>query len=192
MEQIGADADGFEDIIAIVEVNSCMVDGIQFTGGFTLGNNGLVYSDIGKSAVTFVKRNQEYGLRFYVNRDYMNLMGSSKESGSKESGLKDNTLMQKVINENNRQPELVRQFKESAFRGAFEMLDWDFTRLFKKERVKVSIPGYAKIVDSFKCSKCGEQAMITRCRKQENKDLCPACFGRYMQVSGSGIAECLD
>jgi len=38
-----------EDVIAIVEVNNCFADGVQIAAGCTLGNNSLIYIDIGKN-----------------------------------------------------------------------------------------------------------------------------------------------
>jgi len=54
---------GMEKIMAIVECNNCFVDGIQVISGCTLGNNALVYKDLGKTAVTFHRRGENTGLR---------------------------------------------------------------------------------------------------------------------------------
>ena len=41
------DNTGMEEIMAVIEGNSCMADGIQFASGCTLGNNALAYKDLG-------------------------------------------------------------------------------------------------------------------------------------------------
>ncbi|MEM4513832.1 MAG: FmdE family protein, partial [Ignisphaera sp.] len=58
-----------EDLVAIVEVNNCLVDGVQVATGCTLGNNSLVYIDLGKNALTLVKRGGKIGVRVYVDAD---------------------------------------------------------------------------------------------------------------------------
>ena len=45
-----------ENLIAIVEMNNCASDAIQFVTGCTFGNNSLIFEDIGKTAVTLVER----------------------------------------------------------------------------------------------------------------------------------------
>lgn len=51
-----------EEVVAIVETNSCFSDGVQVVTGCTFGNNALVYEDLGKTAVT-VARRDERGVR---------------------------------------------------------------------------------------------------------------------------------
>lgn len=45
-----------ERVIAIVEVNNCLVDGVQVATGCSFGNNSLIYLDLGKNALTLFKR----------------------------------------------------------------------------------------------------------------------------------------
>jgi len=67
LNRLGADNDGMEDLLAVVETNSCFSDGIQYTAGTTFGNNSLIYRDFGKTAVTFVKRGDSAeNLRYYL------------------------------------------------------------------------------------------------------------------------------
>jgi len=68
MEELGVgrlDYEGSVDerILAIVESNSCFADGVQVTTGCTLGNNSLIYLDLGKTALTLVKRSDWNGVR---------------------------------------------------------------------------------------------------------------------------------
>ena len=47
---------GMEEVLAIVETNNCFSDGIQVVTGCTVGNNALIYRDLGKTAVTVATR----------------------------------------------------------------------------------------------------------------------------------------
>ncbi|MEM2465541.1 MAG: FmdE family protein, partial [Candidatus Bathyarchaeia archaeon] len=58
-----------EEILAIIECNNCFADGVQVATGCTLGNNSLVYLDVGKNAVTLVRRGEWKGVRVYVDSE---------------------------------------------------------------------------------------------------------------------------
>src|SRR6056297_2881349 len=67
LNRLNANSDGMEDLLAVVETNSCFSDGVQYTAGTTFGNNSLIYRDFGKTAVTFVKRGDSTeNLRYYL------------------------------------------------------------------------------------------------------------------------------
>lgn len=70
LSQLGIDlyqSDGMEELIAVVEIDACFADGIQAVSGCTLGNNSLIYRDLGRTAVTFAMCCSRYGLnRIFV------------------------------------------------------------------------------------------------------------------------------
>ncbi|NLZ28705.1 MAG: formylmethanofuran dehydrogenase, partial [Firmicutes bacterium] len=53
LKQLEADRDIDEEILAIVENDSCAVDAIQFITGCTLGKGNLIFHDHGKPVYTF-------------------------------------------------------------------------------------------------------------------------------------------
>lgn len=181
MKRFNAVIDGMEDIIAIVEVNSCFVDGVQFVSGCTLGNNGLIYRDIGKTAVTFANRKTGKGIRYAINQFYLD------EKSAKNPRRKE--LFTEVVNNNNRAPELMKEFKKLNQETAFAMLEYDFDTLFTVQEVTVNIPTHAKLFDSFTCYLCKESTMITRKQKVNDKNICPSCAGKFLQSDGNGIKE---
>ncbi len=52
-----------EEMVAIVENNSCGVDAIQLLTGCTFGKGNLVFRDFGKSVYTFINRETNKALR---------------------------------------------------------------------------------------------------------------------------------
>lgn len=56
IERSGLDESVEESLLAIVECNNCFVDGVQLTTGCTMGNNGLIFYDLGKNALSRQKR----------------------------------------------------------------------------------------------------------------------------------------
>ena len=58
-----------EELIVILDTNNCFSDGVQVVTGCTLGNNGLIYRDVGKTAVTVAKRDGT-AIRIVLNPEY--------------------------------------------------------------------------------------------------------------------------
>ena len=54
-----------EELVAIVENNSCSVDAIQYLLGCTFGKGNLIFRDHGKHVYTFYTRDQDKALRIY-------------------------------------------------------------------------------------------------------------------------------
>ncbi len=50
-----------DEIVAIVENDSCAVDAIQLLTGCTLGKGNLILKDFGKQVFTFIKRPEKEG-----------------------------------------------------------------------------------------------------------------------------------
>src|SRR4030066_2552070 len=55
-----------EELVAIVENNSCAVDAVQVLTGCTFGKGNLIFRDYGKQAYTFIKRPSGEGLRISI------------------------------------------------------------------------------------------------------------------------------
>ncbi|NOR46814.1 MAG: formylmethanofuran dehydrogenase, partial [Methanosarcinaceae archaeon] len=58
-----------EEMIAIVENNSCGVDAIQLLTGCTFGKGNLIFRDYGKSVYTFINRETNKALRISLNKE---------------------------------------------------------------------------------------------------------------------------
>lgn len=171
-------SDGLEDIVAITEVNSCFVDGIQFVTGCTIGNNSLIYRDLGKTAVTIAKRSTREGIRLSVQPDfYQNLKSDNPEFSE---------LFTKVIVNQNRDPHLVKQFKAASAQTSFDILKWPFEKIFNKTQVTATIPDYAPIRDSLICDICKESFMDIKAGS-DNRCL-PCSKKEFYQLDGRGIA----
>ena len=55
-----------EELVAIVENNSCAVDAIQLMCGCTFGKGNLIFKDFGKQVYTFIKRQDSEAVRIAV------------------------------------------------------------------------------------------------------------------------------
>ncbi|WP_297418839.1 FmdE family protein [Thermococcus sp.] len=168
-----------ESILAIVENNSCFADGVQVTTGCTLGNNSLIYLDLGKTALTLVKRSTWEGVRVYADAEKLE---KYYPPGATE-------LFNKVVRERKGTPEEKTRLWELWEEAAHRILHMPKDE-FKVEHVNVPPIEQAPIFESVRCSKCGELVMGTRAVYVEGKPLCLRCAGeRYLGVIGRGIVE---
>lgn len=169
-----------EDVLAIVEANNCFADGVQVATGCTIGNNSLIYIDLGKNAVTVLRRNSRRGIRVYVDSEKI---GKYIPREARE-------LFHKVVVERKGSREEAERlnaiWREIGFKMAnipeeeFEITEVEITEELER----------APIFESIRCSKCGELAMSTRIIYIEDKPYCLACANTGVNaVIGRGITK---
>lgn len=161
MEKLEVEPDVDEELVAVVETDSCGVDAIQSILGCTFGKGNLIFRDFGKNVYTIGSRNknravriaQRYGVKFSPDWPrYKDLSGLASPS----------------------QEEL--QEKESILGAMFEMvMTRPFEELFKWEEVAFDFPGKAQIVETVQCQKCGEGVMKTRTVLGNGGLVCLSC-----------------
>ncbi|MGM0499074.1 MAG: tRNA (N6-threonylcarbamoyladenosine(37)-N6)-methyltransferase TrmO [Bacillota bacterium] len=182
LKSLAADNDGMEDLLAVVETNSCFSDGIQYAAGTTFGNNALIYRDYGKTAVTFIERgNSTKNLRYYLkDSDFI-----SREYPKAAE------LFEKVIAKRKGSEKEQKKMKELWQEIAFEIIEADIDKYFKIERdIEIEIPAYAPIFADQHCSQCGEKLMAEKAVKKDDEFFCKDCAqSKYYQLDGSGIVE---
>jgi formylmethanofuran dehydrogenase subunit E len=171
---------GMEEVVAIVETNSCFADGVQMVTGCSLGNNALIYRDYGKTAFTLARRTGE-AVRIAVKPG-----GLSMEEREPEAMA----LFKKVVTERRgTEEEDDKKLRHMWIETSFKMLDIPDEELFSISRLEIDVPAYARIFASVKCSVCGENIMEPRARLKDGKFVCLPCSGQaYYQLTGNGMA----
>lgn len=179
----GINSDGvMENLLAIVEVNACFADGIQAVSGCTIGNNALIYRDLGKLAVTFTIRGKDEGIRVRVLPDFRKRID--------ESVPEFYPLLDKVIIKREGGPGDLKLFREKGREAAFALIGLPFDALFDAHAVVPDIPPYAPIADTVICPECNEPVMASKIRRHgSRKGTCFECSGSYFEIDGSGIAR---
>ncbi len=181
LDQLDTDTEGIdEEIIAIVEVNNCFVDGVQMVSGCTLGNNSLIYKDYGKNAVTLAKRNGN-AVRISILPGYPGKM-SQAVPGAAE-------MFERFIQRRETGTfEEMEHFKEVWEALSFKQLDVHEEDQFHIERVATDLPPRAPILPSVICSRCGEAVMDSRARLLDGKVVCLPCSkDGYFILEGRGM-----
>lgn len=180
MRELRAENTGMEEVIAIVETNNCFSDGIQFVTGCTFGNNALIYRDVGKTAVTVVKRSAD-AIRMAVKPETFEILNRNPENRE---------LFRMVIEERGGTEDDKKRLMKWLREVAFDLLKKDPEELFTIRKVQEKVPEFAPIHESVICETCGEGVIVTRIVEKEGKKLCIPCAGaQYYEISGKGVRQ---
>ena len=181
VHELGVKSTGMEEVVAIVETNNCFSDGVQMVTGCTFGNNSLIYKDFGKTAVTLAKRDGT-AIRITLDPDF--------EEASEKEYPKLTELWNKIIVKRE-QPTpqehetMMRLFREMSLKE----LSKPTAEMFRIRHVIITLPQYAPIFASVRCSICGEKVVETRAKVKEGKAVCMGCAGgEYYMLDGRGIS----
>lgn len=162
LERLGIDRAEDEELIAIVENDSCSVDAAQFLAGTTFGKGNLFFRDYGKQVFTFARRDQEQAVRVALKAG---AFAAEQDQSAINEKIKAGTATEedKKIAAGWRQEKLDR------------LLNAPLEELFDVREVVIELPPPATIHRSVICENCGERVMDTRTVKQEGKIICLTC-----------------
>mgnify|MGYP001579762133 CR=1 FL=1 len=152
-----------EEIVAIVENNSCAVDAVQFLTGCTFGKGNLIFKDYGKQVYTFIKRPSGEGLRISVNWESPEETEEEKEMWEKYMrGDHSDKVLKAVHDRKSRKIKAIMHAKDEE--------------LFTITKGRMELPEEAEIYPSIRCSLCGEKVMKPRAKVKDGKILCIPCY----------------
>lgn len=155
-----------EEMVAIVENDSCAVDAIQVVTGCTYGKGNLIIRDYGKQAYTFILRKNGKAVRI------------TPKSTHKEKRQDLMSLREKVFSgKANEEEKALYRKKIKAAIG--EMLSMPLDEICRVEEISCEIPEKARIFNSVTCSYCGETVMEPRARILNGKLACIPCLEKY-------------
>lgn len=155
-----------EELLAIVENDSCSVDAIQVITGCTFGKGNLIFKDHGKNVYTFVYRDSGKALRLSLNIAIDEIDPEFAQVRTKAFAGEAN-------------PEEQKEFDERKNVIFDKIMNMPADELFKIEYVDIEIPEKARIFGSVKCSKCGELVAEHRSRVENADFVCIPCFDDY-------------
>ena len=154
-----------EELIAIVENNSCAVDAVQVVTGCTFGKGNLIFRDYGKQVYTFIKRPSGDGIRISVD-------WKSPEETDEEKRMWDRYM------KGDRSAMVLRTVHDRKAKKINLILNAKDEDLLKVTKGNMDLPEEAKIYPSLSCAVCGEKVMEPRARVKNGKIVCIPCFER--------------
>jgi len=160
LRELKADRPRDEELVAIVENDSCAADAIQFITGCTFGKGNLVFRDYGKHVYSFFNRRSGVGIR--ISEDYRGFEGDSRFPELKKR--------QEAGEDVTREMQMFKMEKTAAILNAEEK------DIFTITPVPSPPPGEARIRGSLRCAVCGEKFMESRGRVKNGKIVCMTCF----------------
>jgi len=159
LEKLRAKRPDDEEIVAIIENDSCMVDAIQSVSGCTLGKGNLILKNYGKMAVTFINRVNGEAIRLMVKEEILeNLMNSNFGKARRDGNLSKIEMM-----------ELTKKVSQ-------QMMKIYDGELFNIKKVQTEIPKFARIFRSIRCSVCCESFGEKFGRVKNGGIVCIPCF----------------
>jgi len=160
LDRLGKRAED-EEIVAIVENNSCAVDAVQVMTGCTFGKGNLIYKDYGKQVYTFFSRATGEGFRISI-------------VFSQEESPEEKTIWVKFRN-GNKDPETIQKVHFMKSRKVKAILSAKEAEVLSVKPVMLPLPPKARIYPSVRCEICGEKTMEPRTIKKMGKRLCIPC-----------------
>lgn len=171
LETLENERDIDEELLAVVENDSCAVDAIQVITGCTLGKGNLLYKDYGKQVYTFSLRPEGKTVRIALK---------NRESSKQDQMMELRTKMAG----GEATPEDESLFNKLHDEVLDEFLSCPQDDILEIKEVKYNQPEKARIFKSVECSCCGEKVMEPRARIREGEIACIPCSVEYSRGWG--------
>jgi formylmethanofuran dehydrogenase subunit E len=163
LKELG-DRAGDEELVAVVENDSCAVDAVQVMTGCTFGKGNLIFRDYGKQVYTFIKRPSGEALRISLRWEPPPETEAERDAWARyRKGDRTEDVRNKVHDR-----------KSARIRAILEAGD---DELFDVSRIKADAPPVAGIYPSVRCESCGETVMEPRASVSEGRVMCLPCSG---------------
>lgn len=156
---------GDEELVAIVENNSCAVDAVQVMTGCTFGKGNLIFRDYGKQVYTFIGRPSGKGIRISVD-------------WKKPDETPEEKALWKRYMKGERNTKVVRFVHDKKTAKLRHILEAEEKDILKVKKSKENLPPEAAIYKSLDCNLCGEKVMEPRARVKNGKIVCMPCSER--------------
>ncbi len=159
-----------EELVAVVENNSCAADAVQVMTGCTFGKGNLIFRDYGKQVYTFIRRPSGNGVRIAVE------WTAPRETDSEKR-------IWKKYMKGDRSERVLRAVHDRKAAKINSILQANDRELFRVVKGKMALPEEAHIYASLKCAACSEKVMEPRARVRDGKIVCIPCAEK---ISGKG------
>lgn len=168
---LGVTSSADEEIVAVVENNSCAVDAVQVLLGCTFGKGNLVFRDWGKQVMTFVDRASGRSVR-------VSLIGEIPGRARRHE------LREKMASGRASDAD-TRLFEQLRFETVKELIEGEPERFFDVREVRLPMPPLSERVGTRPCDRCREPVVTTRLIEREGTLLCAECAADFNEKVSS-------
>ena len=158
-----------EELVVVVENNSCAVDAIQVITGCTFGKGNLIFKDYGKQVYTFTKRPSGKSIRISVD---WKKPKETREEKAMWTKYMQGDRSAKVLG-------FVHNKKTARIRHILDANEKDIISVIKSS---VEPQPEAEIYQSIRCGICKEKMMEPRARVKNGKIVCIPCFDSFRRI----------
>lgn len=160
MRELKAGRPHDEELVAVVENDSCAVDAIQFIAGATFGKGNLVFRDQGKHVYTFYNRRTGKGVR--ISEDFRAFENDERYPALKKRQAEGEDVSREM-----------EQFKMEKTAAILKADDREFLKI---EPAASAPPSQATIRSSVRCAECGVRFMESKGRLKGGRLVCIPCY----------------
>lgn len=161
MEALSLEPSQDEEVVAIVENDSCAVDAIQVLLGCTFGKGNLIFRDWGKQVFTFLDRGASRAVRV----SFLGPVPGHEERRSLREKIASGTAT-----ENDR-----KRWSELRDEAVSRLISASSRDLFDLREIRTDLPPQTTPVRTEPCRVCGEYTVLSRMHERGGKLLCAEC-----------------
>ena len=165
IERLNINSSEDEEVLAIVENDSCAIDSIQVVLSCTFGKGNLIFKDYGKSVFIIASRDNNKAIRLSMKKSF-NPMEINPKFGKLKEKERNNTISLEEKKE-------LKIITRKVCKNIINMKDED---IFYINEVKMPKIEKAKIYKSLICEECGELTAEHRIKEYKSKKLCIPCY----------------
>jgi formylmethanofuran dehydrogenase subunit E len=169
-QQFGIGAAEDEEVVAVVENNSCAVDAIQVLLGCTFGKGNLIFKDWGKQVFTFIDRRKSRAVR-------VSFTGKMPERDERRA------LRAKIDSGKGTESDKAK-WEELRLSAVKKLLAADPHDFFLIREVRAEEPPRAEVVATRPCGLCGEPTVTARMLEMEGSLVCRDCAAGTYETWG--------
>ncbi len=151
-----------EELVAVVENNSCAVDAVQVMTGCTFGKGNLIFKDYGKQVYTFISRLSGKSIRISID-------------WKRRDDKKEDKIMWNRYIKGDRSEKVIKYVHDRKAAKVRYILEADEKELLAVKRCREKLPPEAEIYTSIKCALCKERVMEPSARIKNGKIVCIPC-----------------
>lgn len=161
LNYLGVRPDQDEELLAIVENDSCSVDAIQAILSCTFGKGNLIFRDYGKQVVTVASRQNNRAIRI-----------ASRDQGTPSPERQRFGLLNRKTSLTSEEEDEREVLRLAVFE---QIMTTSLEDMFNISEVTIDWPPKATIYPSVVCSVCGERVSEHRAQSSSQGLVCLPC-----------------